>query len=603
MRLNSATLVEPHTDALSPLLKSEAHSRQITMRLGDRLVDRGIITESQLKQALESQRRHNGFLGQVLIDLGFISSSEMGRVLAEDFGMSYVNVADIHPEPDVLSLVTEELVRATQAIPFRLRDDMLDVAMVDPLDVSAIDRVYAATGKRINPMLSMAHEFQRAVNALYSCSVKTVEALEALEAEETASTPRHPGRAETTSANDAPIVKLVQSVLQTAAAMGASDIHLEPNARGVRIRYRVDGSLSEFTEVPASQRAALIARVKVLCEMDITESRRPQDGRLQFEDHGKATDVRVSSVPTPYGEKIVMRLLDKSAVLVPLTKLGFRTDERKRVESLIRQPHGMLLVVGPTGSGKSTTLYACLNILNDSSRNIMTLEDPIEYDVDGLNQVQVNSRIGLTFASGLRTFVRQDPDVIFVGEVRDGETAEIAVQASLTGHLLLSTLHTNSAVGTIARLVNLGLDPFLIGQALSGVVSQRLVAKLCDRCSDDRQVDADFLHAVGVSEQEARGAKFRTARGCKSCHYRGVNGRVGVYEVLSINESMQRLIRNNAPDAEMQAAAEATGMRSIRSSALALACEGTISLEEMARVVRMVDSPAAAGSGALKLAA
>lgn len=587
----------------SPLRVSEANNHRITQRLGDRLLRRGVITETQLQQALEAQRRHNGFLGQILIDLGFVTGSDIGSVLAEDFGLSYVNLTDFHPDPEVLALVSEELVRATQTLPVRLRGDVLDVAMVDPLDVASIDQIYQATGKRINPMLAMAHEFQRAANMLFSSSGRTAEALEALEAEDQASEPSRTGRHETGASVDAPIVKLVQSIFQTAAAMGASDIHLEPNARGLRVRYRIDGSLTEFTEVPTSQRAALIARVKVLCEMDITESRRPQDGRLQFEDHGKATDVRVSSVPTPYGEKIVMRLLNKSAVLVPLTKLGFQADEQLRVESLIRQPHGMILVVGPTGSGKSTTLYACLNILNEATRNIMTLEDPIEYDVDGLNQVQVNSRIGLTFASGLRTFVRQDPDVIFVGEVRDGETAEIAIQASLTGHLLLSTLHTNSAVGSIARLVNLGLDPFLIGQALSGVVSQRLVAKLCEQCAEDRAVEAEFLRAVGVSREEAKGARFRVARGCRSCHYRGYAGRVGVFEVLLIDETMQRLIRGNASDAELQRAAEVGGMRSIRSSALRLAQSGTISLEEMARVVRMAEAATVPAAPAIQMAA
>jgi len=572
-------------------------------RLGERLLHRGVITEAQLKQALEMQRRHNGFLGQILIDHGIVTSSAIGVVLAEDFGLTYVNLADVQPDPEILALVDEDLVRSTQALPVRVRGDVLDVAMVDPLDVAAIDRIYQVTGKRVNPLLAMANEFQRAANTIYSGTSRTVEALEALEAEDDGRKPTRNGRTDLAAASEAPIVKLVQSILQTAGGMGASDIHLEPNARGVRVRYRVDGSLTEFTEVPAGQRAALIARIKVLCQMDITETRRPQDGRLQFEDHGKATDVRVSSVPTPYGEKLVMRLLNKAAVLVPLTRLGFQPEEQQRVEALIHQPHGMIMVVGPTGSGKSTTLYACLNMLNDSTRNIMTLEDPIEYDVDGLNQVQVNSRIGLTFASGLRTFVRQDPDVIFVGEVRDSETAEIAIQASLTGHLLLSTLHTNSAVGTIARLMNLGLDPFLIGQALSGVVSQRLVARLCERCAEDRDVDAELLRAVGVSVEEAEGARFRAARGCKSCHYRGYSGRVGVFEVLVIDDSMQRLIRANASDAELQLAAERSGMCSIRSSALQLARRGAISLEEMARVVRMAEAVSIQAAPALELAA
>jgi type IV pilus assembly protein PilB len=469
-------------------------------------------------------------------------------------------------------------------VPLRVLGPNLEVAMVDPLDVSAIDTIHLQTGKRVLPRLTMAWELQRTINDHFDAYTRTSEALHDLETE-TAETEHARVRADLAGASEAPIVRLVDSLLEGAVAVRASDIHFEPSERGLRVRYRVDGTLLEQAEIPKVQQPAVTARLKVLCLMDITESRRPQDGRMRYEDRNRVYDLRVASVPTVFGEKIVLRILDKSSVMVPLGKLGFLPEQQRRFEHLIRQPYGMVLVVGPTGSGKSTTLYSAMNILNDSTRNIMTLEDPVEYNIAGLNQVQVNSRIGLNFANGLRAFVRQDPDVILVGEIRDQETAEMAIQASLTGHLMLSTLHTNSAVGTIPRLTNLGVDPFLIAQALSGVVSQRLVAKICLHCTVEYHPRREVLEAVGISPDEASRIRFQRGRGCRACHGRGYTGRCGLFEVMVIDDELRLMIMRGASETELEEAAIRRGMQTLRQCAMVAVQAGITTPEEMGRVV------------------
>lgn len=558
---------------------------QFTRRLGDRLLAAGLITAEQLQQALEVQQRTRGFLGQILVDLGFVSAEAIGNMLAGDLGVTYVDLLRVQPDPEAVKLLPEDIVRSTQAIPLRVRGNVIEVAMADPLNIDAIDTIHLHTGLRVIPYLSMVWELQRAINEHFDAQSRTIAALQEIEADALQDAPGKGTRADIAAASEAPIVRLVDSLLESALALRASDIHFEPQEKGLRVRFRVDGALLEHAVIPRTQMAAVIARLKVLCVMDITESRRPQDGRMSYSDHGRIYDLRASSVPTVYGEKVVLRILDKAAVLMPLSKLGFLPEQQNRFEALVRQPHGMVLVVGPTGSGKSTTLYSAMNLLNDSRRNIMTLEDPVEYYIPGLNQVQINARIGLTFASGLRTFVRQDPDVILVGEIRDTETAQMAVQASLTGHLVLSTLHTNSAVGTISRLANLSVDRFLIAQALSGVVSQRLAARVCTHCAETYRPDPETLRAVGIRLDEAATITFRRGRGCHTCHHRGYLGRVGLYEVLIVDEDIRRLILRQAPEAELQAAAEANRMISLREAALHAVRAGLTTPEEMGRVV------------------
>ena len=567
-------------DLIEPLEATRAG-----LRFGERLVQRGLITQQQLQQALEVQCRSSAFLGQIVVDLGFQSAGVIGSLLGADFGIPYVDLIAVRPEAEAVGLLPEHVIRQDHCIPIRATDESIEVAMADPLDVSAIDRVHLHCRRRVLPRLTMAGELQRTINDFFDAYARTSEALQDLETQDADQGGQGRTRADLVVASEAPIVRLVDSLLESALAVRASDIHFEPHEAGLRVRFRVDGTLFEQAEIPRAQQAALIARLKVLCVMDITESRRPQDGRLQYENHGRPVDVRVSSVPTVLGEKLVLRILDKASVMVPLAKLGFQPNQQQHFEAMIRQPHGMVIVVGPTGSGKSTTLYSSLNLLNDSRRNIMTLEDPVEYKIRGLNQIQVNARIGLTFASGLRAFVRQDPDVILVGEIRDRETAEMAVQASLTGHLLLSTLHTNSAVGTIARLENLGVDPFLIAQALSGVVSQRLVARVCTQCSEEYLPEDAVLYAVGIRAEQAHSIRFMRGRGCRACRGRGYLGRVALYEVLRVDEAIRLLIMRRTPELEIHRAAELQGMRSLRDVALDAVRAGLTSPEEMGRVV------------------
>ena len=566
------------------LVGQEAERPVAGGRIGERLLRSGLISEQQLQQALEVQSYTGAFFGQIVVDLGFADSASVGQVLGPEFGVEWIDLLQVHPDPAAVQLVTEDLVRSTQSIPIRRVGDRLEVAMLDPLDVGAVDALHAHTNLRIVPYLTMATELMICVNDFFDASTQTDEALDQLQAALAGDAQAKKGE-DVSGAAGAPIVRLVNTIIQSGLAARASDIHFEPNERGLRVRFRVDGRMLEQTEVPRAQQTSLTARLKVLCLMDITENRRCQDGRMTFDNHGRAFDIRASSVPTVYGEKIVLRVLDKAAVLVPLSKLGFSAQTQHRFEGLIHQPHGMILVVGPTGSGKSTTLYASLNMLNDSTRNIMTLEDPVEYNVLGLNQVQVNARIGLTFASGLRSFVRQDPDVILIGEIRDGETAEMAVQASLTGHLVLSTLHANSAVGAVSRLENLGVNRFLIAQALSGVISQRLVARVCTHCAEPYHPSPELLKAVQIVPSEAAGIDFRAGAGCRSCHDRGYLGRLGLYELMLVDEDLRKMMMVGRPDTELRDHAIAQGMVPLRESAMTAIRAGLTTPQEMGRVV------------------
>jgi type IV pilus assembly protein PilB len=553
-------------------------------RIGEALVAEGVITDHQVRQAVDVQVHTGQFLGQIIVDLGFASAQRVGAHLSRYLGVKYVDLNTIQPALEAVSLMPEDFIRSAQALPIRLLGDSLEVAMADPLDITVVDRIHLATEMRVLPVLTMAGELLRAIDDLFDASSRTTEALQELETAEEASGHTSRSRAMVAVANEAPIVRLVDSIIEAAMAVRASDIHFEPQERSMRVRLRVDGTLLDHATIPRSQVPSVVARLKVLCTMDITEGRKPQDGRMRYDNHGRVFDIRAASVPTVNGEKLVLRILDKAAVLVPLARLGFLLDQEKRVTDLIQAPHGMMLVVGPTGSGKSTTLYSALNMLNDSKRNIMTLEDPVEYNVAGINQIQVNAKVGLTFANGLRSFVRQDPDVILVGEIRDQETAEMAIQAPLTGHLLLSTLHTNSAVGTIARLANLGVDPFLIAQALSGIISQRLVARVCDNCAREYSPSPEVLESVGILVTEAQQIRFKRGAGCRLCHWRGYRGRMGVYEVLVLDEDIKKLIMRGVSDTDLEESAVSNGMMSLWDSCLLAVKAGITTPEEMGRV-------------------
>jgi type IV pilus assembly protein PilB len=572
-------------ETLSQDLPASLAPRSSPPLLGQTLVLEGVITDHQVRQALEMQTHTGLFLGQIIADLGFASAQKVGAHLSRCLGVQYVDLNTIQPDVAAVNLMSEDFIRTAQALPIRIIGETLEVAMADPLDIAAIDRIHVATDMRVLPVLTMAGELLRAIDDLFDASSRTIEALQELEtAAAGADQPSRSRSAMAAVANEAPIVRLVDSIIEGAMAVKASDIHFEPQERSMRVRLRVDGTLLDHTAIPRAQVPSVLARLKVLCTMDITEGRKPQDGRMRYDNHGRIFDIRASSVPTVNGEKLVLRILDKAAVLVPLARLGFLRQQESRVTDLVQSPHGMLLVVGPTGSGKSTTLYSALNMLNDTKRNIMTLEDPVEYNVIGLNQIQVNPKVGLTFANGLRSFVRQDPDVILVGEIRDQETAEMAIQAALTGHLLLSTLHTNSAVGTIARLANLGVDPFLIAQALTGIVSQRLVARVCDNCVTDYNPAPEVLESVGIHRSEAENIHFKRGVGCRLCHWRGYRGRMGVYEVLVLGDDIRRMIMRGVSEAELEEAAVRSGMMSLRDSCLIAVKAGITTPEEMGRV-------------------
>jgi general secretion pathway protein E len=427
----------------------------------------------------------------------------------------------------------------------------------------------------------MAGELQRAINDLFDASTRTSAALQELEAEAGEVDRARYTRAELAAASEAPIVRLVDSIFESAVALQSSDIHFEPQERALRVRFRVDGVLLDHAEIPRAQQPSVLARLKVLSLMDITESRRPQDGRLSYDHHGRVYDIRVSSVPTVHGEKMVLRILDKSTVLMPLAKLGLLPEQQRRFETMIRQPHGMVIVVGPTGSGKSTTLYSSLNLLNDSTRNIMTLEDPVEYYVPGINQVQINPRLNLTFASGLRTFLRQDPDVILVGEIRDRETAEIAVQAALTGHLVLSTLHTNDSASSVTRLLDMGVQPFLVSSSVVAILAQRLIRKVCLDCAKKYTPSETELANAGLTPEALKGRQLYRAVGCPHCLNTGYVGRLGIHEFLPMDEDIRALVMQNVDAGTIKKAAMAKGMLTLREDGVQKALRGLTTLEEV----------------------
>ncbi|HXG24174.1 MAG TPA: ATPase, T2SS/T4P/T4SS family, partial [Chthonomonadales bacterium] len=462
----------------------------------------------------------------------------------------------------------------------------LYVAMSDPLNVMVTDDLRLMTGMRIIPMLALPTEIQDAFNRVYSARSAAEDVLREIEnADISQAEPELSLDQLVDLAEDAPIIRLVNSIIAGGVNNNASDIHIEPQEKNVRVRYRMDGILYEQMTIPTHHHPAVVSRIKIMAHLNIAERRRPQDGRIVFSSEGLAFDLRVSTMPTIYGEKVVMRVLDKSGITVPLDKLGFHPEQRALYESFIERPYGMILVTGPTGSGKSTTLYASLNKINDVSRNIITVEDPVEYNLPGISQMQANPKIGLTFAAGLRTIVRQDPDIIMVGEIRDTETAEIAVQAALTGHLVFSTLHTNDAPGAIVRLQNMGIEGFLITSALIGAIGQRLLRKICNTCAEPYQPDPALIRLLGITPDQAALANFRRGRGCPKCSGRGFRGRSAAYEVMRMSDRMREAVLKNVGGSALKEIAIAEGMMTMRESGILKALHGETTLEEVCRVL------------------
>jgi type IV pilus assembly protein PilB len=552
------------------------------LKLGEILVKNGIITGVELNTALEEQKRVGGSIGRQLTKLGFIKDSDLVSFLSKEFGAATVNLLENEIPESVIKLIPTDLAVKLQVVPFKRQGNTMYLAVSDPTRVEALDDIKFLTGLNIEIVVTSENEIASALSKYYNASsilTGNKDYLNSIAIEETneeldiSELQR--------SSSEQPIIKFVNKVLLDAVKMNASDIHVEPYESIVRVRYRMDGKLIEQMKIPGQLKNPIISRLKIMSQMDIAERRLPQDGRIKARMDNKEVDMRVSCLPTLFGEKIVIRVLDKSNLQLDMRKLGFSDEQLKDFKTAIHRPYGMILVTGPTGSGKTTTLYSALSEVNRPDVNISTAEDPVEYNIQGINQVFVNEEIGLTFASALRSFLRQDPDIIMVGEIRDLETAEIAIKAALTGHLVLSTIHTNNASSTISRLINMKVEPFLVASSLNLVIAQRLIRKLCLECKEPYYPDVNALAKLGFTNAEIAGKRFYKAKGCPACNKTGYKGRIAIYEVLNVGEDVKNKIYENANEFEIQKVAVNHGMKPLKESAKERFLDGTTSLEEI----------------------
>ena len=552
-------------------------------QLGQILLEQGLISEDHLQRALGEHRNTPKSLGRVLIDLGYIRERDLVRALAEQVGLEFVDLTEYRIDPAATALLPEALCRRYRALPIGEEDGKLLVAMSDPANVYALDDIRTITGRDVRPVVATANDVEQSIQR-FSGMGDRVEAL-ATEAADALDT--EAGVTVEAAVEDAPIVKLVQAIMTQAAADRASDVHIEPTETDVRVRFRVDGVLHEVMHSPKSIQGGLISRLKVMGDLNIAEKRIPQDGRVSLRVNNRSLDLRLATLPTVHGEKIVIRILDKTNALLHLSELGFLPQAFESYERSFRKPYGAILVTGPTGSGKSTTLYATLNIVNSVDRHIVTVEDPVEYRLPGVNQIQVNPKAGLTFASALRSILRADPDIILIGEIRDRETAMIAVESALTGHLVLSSLHTNDAPSAITRLIEMQVETFLVGSAIDCVVAQRLARKLCEKCKQAYAPEERELLEAGFAESRVPdlGLFFRPS-GCQSCSNTGYRGRIGLYEVMPMTEEIERLTVERASSETVKRVAIEQGMYTLRDDGLHKAASGMTSIEEIARVVK-----------------
>ncbi|HSF16734.1 MAG TPA: type IV-A pilus assembly ATPase PilB [Vicinamibacteria bacterium] len=567
------------------------------IKLGELLVKENLITAQQLQEALQYQKQQGGKLGFNLVKLGFVKDEEITQLLSRQYGVPSINLARFEIDPSVIKLVPAETAQKYQIIPLSRAGANLTIAMVDPTNVFAMDDIKFMTGYNVEPVVAsetaIMESIERYYGSVHSLQIKEemdklvetddfsedVEVLD--EADEADLVELEKGT------EDAPVVKLCNLILGDALRRGASDIHIEPYEREFRVRFRIDGVLYVVMNPPMKLRDAIISRLKIMSKLDISERRLPQDGRIKvrMNHQGKLRelDYRVSTLPTLFGEKVVLRLLDKENLMLDMTKLGFETASLTRFEEAIFKPWGMVLVTGPTGSGKTNTLYSAISQLNTTETNIMTAEDPVEFNLVGVNQVQMKESIGLNFAAALRSFLRQDPNIILVGEIRDFETAEIAVKAALTGHLVLSTLHTNDAPSTINRLMNMGIEPFLVATSVHLIAAQRLVRRVCSECKAQMDIPVQALIDAGFTPEEAKDIEVQKGRGCGNCNNTGYKGRVGLYEVLEVSEEVRQLILDGASAIELKQKAVEEGMISLRKSGLQKVRAGVTTLEEVIR--------------------
>ncbi len=555
-----------------------------TRQLADVLLDRGLISPGDLARAQSEQQRSGKSLGRVLIELGLFSEADLVAALANHLGLEFVDLSDTAVDTAAAALVPQALARRYCVLPIALQPTgALVVAMSDPANVVALDDIRSVTGRDIRPVVATRGDILAAIDRY----ARMGESVEDVADELGGGDDELADLSELKEiVDDAPIVRFVNSLINQAVQDRASDIHIEPQENEVRVRYRVDGVLHEVTSQSRKIIAGVVSRLKIMADLDIAERRIPQDGRISVKAAGRAIDLRVSTLPTVYGEKVVMRILDKTSILLELSDLGFMDHNYARYEASFSKPYGMILVTGPTGSGKSTTLYATLNVINDPGVNIVTVEDPVEYRLPGVNQVQINPKAGLTFAGALRSILRQDPDVVLVGEMRDHETAQMGMEAALTGHLVLSTLHTNDAPSAVTRLTEMGIDPFLVASAVDVVLAQRLARRLCKKCRQPYQPTPAEMTAAGLPwrDADALPTLFR-AVGCSQCARTGYRGRLAVHEVMPVSEEIERLIVERASTDDIAKFARAQGMRTLREDGLAKVLLGETTLEEVARVV------------------
>ena len=567
----------------SELSSHNGHHRKL-QPIGEILVGKGLITREQLNNVLEKQKETPKRLGEILVDDGILTQDELNRALAERLGVEHIGLAEYNVDSLATNMIPEKLARRYGAIPIKFLDEnTLLVAMVDPTNVFAIDDLRMMTGYDIKPAISSAEDVFSMISKIHRMGSSVDEELE----DDNFVGPEAAASVDIREvASEAPIVKLVNGVISQGVDDAASDLHFEPQEKELVVRFRIDGVLHEVMSVPKRMQAGVLSRIKVMADLDIAERRIPQDGRIGLTVGGRPIDVRVASMPTVYGEKIVMRLLDKGSVMLNLTDLGFSEKSLTRYESAFHKPYGAILVTGPTGSGKSTTLYATLNVLNSKEKNIITVEDPVEYRLSGINQTQINAKAGLTFASGLRAILRADPDIVMVGEVRDKETAQIAIESALTGHLVLSTLHTNDAPGALTRLTEMGIEPFLTASAIECVLAQRLARKLCSYCKEPFQPSDEALRQNGFPlEALGQNITLYRAKGCPRCNKTGYKGRVGMYEVMLVSEAVERLTVERKSADEISRVAQAEGMVSLREDGIQKVLQGLTSVEEIARVI------------------
>ncbi|MEG6565810.1 ATPase, T2SS/T4P/T4SS family [Thermoanaerobacterium saccharolyticum] len=557
----------------------------IKKKLGDLLVEVGLLDENQLNNAIKIQKKTGEKLGKILVKEGYLTEEQIIEALEFQLGIPHIDMRKVFIDANVAKLIPESMAKRHVAIPIKKENNSIFVAMADPLNIFAIDDIKLITKLDVKPLIASEDGILKAIDKVFGKeeAEKAVQdfkkELSHDKVEDDSNLLKDVSEDEI---NNAPAVRLVNSIIEQAVKNRASDVHIEPTENDLRIRFRVDGELHEAMRVFKSTQGPVITRIKIMANMNIAERRIPQDGKIEMNLGSKSVDIRVSSLPTIYGEKLVLRILDKSGYIITKDKLGLSDDDLKLFDNLLRHPNGIILLTGPTGSGKTTTLYAMLNELNKPDKNIITVEDPVEYTLEGLNQVQVNEKAGLTFASALRSILRQDPDIIMIGEIRDRETAEIAIRSSITGHLVLSTLHTNDSAGAITRLVDMGIEPYLVSSSVVGVIAQRLARKICDSCKIEYDASKREKIILGIDADES--LKLYRSKGCAVCNKTGYRGRVPIYEIMMMTPKIKELINEKAPADVILNEAVSNGMNTLKESAKKLVLSGVTTVDEMLRL-------------------